>query len=159
MTYREQLRHELESSKEFFERSTRVLQEEHSGFAPTPDQYTAAAQVGHTALMIDWFLQGAFGTGFDMDFEGHERQARAVTSLAAARKMLEEAYGRAIAATAEKSEAEWLELFAADSLMPGPKTAVVFGIVEHSAHHRGALSVYARLLGLKPLMPYMEMPD
>lgn len=45
MTYRELLRHELESSQEFFERSTRVLQEEHSGFAPTPDQYSAAAQV------------------------------------------------------------------------------------------------------------------
>lgn len=159
MTYRELLRHELESSKEFFERSTRVLQEEHSGFAPTADQYTVAAQVAHAALTIDWFLEGAFGAGWDYGFEEHDRQARAVKSLAAAREMLEGAYGRAIAATAEKSEAEWLELFAADSIMQGPKTAVVFGIVEHTAHHRGALSVYARLLGLKPLMPYMEMPD
>jgi len=159
MTYRELLRHELESSKEFFERSSRVLQEEHSGFAPTPDQYTAAGQVAHTALTVDWFLAGAFGSGWDFNFEEHDRQARAVTSLAVARQMLEEAYGRAIAATVEKSEEEWLQPFADDSIMQGPKTAVVFEIVEHSAHHRGALTVYSRLLGLKPLMPYMEMPD
>jgi uncharacterized damage-inducible protein DinB len=152
------LRHELETSKEFFERSARVLAEEHSGYAPSPEQYTVAAQVAHVALMIDWFLDGAFGAGWDFDFEGHVRHARAVTSLAAARQMLDAAYGRAIAATHEKSEAEWLELFAADSLMQGPKTAIVFGIVEHSAHHRGALTVYSRMLGLKPLMPYMEMP-
>jgi uncharacterized damage-inducible protein DinB len=158
MTYREVLKHELETSKEFFERSARVLQEEHSGYAPTPDQYTVAAQVAHAALTIDWFLEGAFGKGWDFDFEGHDHQARAVTSLAAARQMLDSAYGRAMAATAEKSEAEWLTLFAADSLMQGPKATIVFGIVEHSAHHRGALTVYSRMLGVKPLMPYMEMP-
>lgn len=158
MTYRELLRHELESSQEFFERSTRVLQEEHSGFAPTPDQYSAAAQVAHAALTIDWFLEGAFGTGWDYGFEEHDRQARAVSSLAAARQMLAAAYGRALAATTQKSEAEWLELFPADSLLQGPKAAIVFGIVEHSAHHRGALTVYSRLLGLRPIMPYMEMP-
>lgn len=80
-----------------------------------------------------------------------------MSSLAAARQMLAAAYGRALAATSEKSEAEWLELFPADSLLQGP-AAIVFGIVEHSAHHRGALTVYSRLLGLRPIMPYMEMP-
>jgi uncharacterized damage-inducible protein DinB len=27
-------------------------------------------------------------------------------------------------------------------------------MVEHTAHHRGALTVYSRLLGKVPLMPY-----
>ncbi len=27
----------------------------------------------------------------------------------------------------------------------------------HTAHHRGALAVYARLLGKVPAMPYMDM--
>ncbi len=71
--------------------------------------------------------------------------------------MLAAAYERAIRATTERSAAEWQEEFPAGSLLQGPKSGVVFGIVEHSAHHRGALSVYARLLGKQPLMPYMEM--
>ena len=44
--------------------------------------------------------------------------------------------------------------------MPGlPKFTIVPGIDEHTAHHRGALTVYSRLLGLTPPMPYMEMQD
>jgi uncharacterized damage-inducible protein DinB len=71
--------------------------------------------------------------------------------------MLGDAYDRAIEATQQWSEADWQADFPEGSLMKGPKGGVVFAIVEHSAHHRGALTVYSRLLGLKPLMPYMEM--
>ena len=35
-----------------------------------------------------------------------------------------------------------------------PRLAVVSGIVDHTAHHRGALSVYCRLLNKVPPMPY-----
>jgi len=35
-----------------------------------------------------------------------------------------------------------------------PRAAVVGAIVDHMAHHRGALSVYARLLGYAPPIPY-----
>jgi len=31
---------------------------------------------------------------------------------------------------------------------------VINAIVDHTAHHRGALSVYARLPGKVPMMPY-----
>ena len=31
---------------------------------------------------------------------------------------------------------------------------IVWSIVEHTAHHRGALTVYSRLLGKVPIMPY-----
>ncbi len=150
------LRHELESSREFFERSARVLAEEHANFAPTPDQYSVRAQIAHAAHTIHWYLDGAFGDGFDMHFEEHDRRARAVASLAEARQLLDEAYTRAIAATTERSEEDWNAPFPEGSLIQGPKTAIVFGILEHTAHHRGALSVYSRLLGLQPLMPYME---
>jgi uncharacterized damage-inducible protein DinB len=151
------LKHELESSREFFERSTRVLREEDSGYAPTPEQYTVAAQVAHAALTIDWFLEGAFGTGFDMNFAEHDRKAREVKSLGQARQMLAEAYARVIQATEDHSDVAWMVNLPENGIMQGPKSSIVFGIVEHSAHHRGALSVYARLLGLQPLMPYMEM--
>jgi uncharacterized damage-inducible protein DinB len=157
MTFQELLQHELKSSQEFFERSGRVLEEKDSGFTPVEGQYSVAAHVAHAAMTIDWFLEGAFGSGFDMSFEEHDRRARAVTSLAAARTMLAEAYSRVLAAVQDRSEAEWSEPFPPGTLMEGPKSGIVFGIVEHSAHHRGALSVYARLLGKQPLMPYMEM--
>ncbi len=35
-----------------------------------------------------------------------------------------------------------------------PRSAVVGAISDHTAHHRGALAVYARLLGKTPKMPY-----
>ena len=36
-----------------------------------------------------------------------------------------------------------------------PRLAAVSAIVEHTAHHRGALTVYSRLAGYTPNMPYM----
>jgi uncharacterized damage-inducible protein DinB len=38
-----------------------------------------------------------------------------------------------------------------------PRWSVILGLVDHTAHHRGALTVYARLKGLTPPMPYMEV--
>ena len=40
---------ELESTEQFFNRSTRSLTEEHSGVKPAPDVMTAAQQVAHAA--------------------------------------------------------------------------------------------------------------
>jgi uncharacterized damage-inducible protein DinB len=38
-----------------------------------------------------------------------------------------------------------------------PRFAITNALTDHTAHHRGALTVYARLLGLVPPMPYMDM--
>jgi uncharacterized damage-inducible protein DinB len=35
-----------------------------------------------------------------------------------------------------------------------PISDIVWGMVEHTAHHRGALTVYSRQLGKIPVMPY-----
>jgi uncharacterized damage-inducible protein DinB len=35
-----------------------------------------------------------------------------------------------------------------------PITDIVWAMVEHTAHHRGALTVYSRELGKVPVMPY-----
>ena len=35
-----------------------------------------------------------------------------------------------------------------------PGSEVVRAMIEHTAHHRGALTVYSRLLGKVPPMPY-----
>jgi uncharacterized damage-inducible protein DinB len=35
-----------------------------------------------------------------------------------------------------------------------PRSAILAAMGDHTAHHRGALTVYARLRGKTPAMPY-----
>jgi uncharacterized damage-inducible protein DinB len=147
---------QLLASKEFFERSTRVLDEADSGFRPKEDMMTAAQQVAHAAQTIDWFIEGASRPeGFDLDFEKHAKATAQVVSLASARQMLEAAFANAIEFVRSRG-AEGL----AQPLPPGPIMGgqpiggIIWSIVEHTAHHRGALTIYSRLLGKVPPMPY-----
>jgi uncharacterized damage-inducible protein DinB len=147
---------QLLASQDFFERSTRVLEEADSGFCPQPGMMTVAQQVAHTAQTLDWFIEGASRPeGFDLDFEKHAKALDAMTSLAAARQMLAAAYENAIRFLRSRS-AEDLAL----PLPPGPVMGgqpisdIVWAMVEHTAHHRGALTVYSRQLGKVPPMPY-----
>jgi uncharacterized damage-inducible protein DinB len=144
---------QLLASKDFFDRSTRVLEESDSHFRPNPEMMTAAQQIAHTAQTLDWFVDGATRPeGFDLDFAKHAAEIAAVTSLAAARAMLDAAYARAIdfARAADLTR----------PLPPGPIMGgqplgdLVWAMIEHTAHHRGALTVYSRLLGKVPVMPY-----
>jgi uncharacterized damage-inducible protein DinB len=149
----------VETNRDYFNRSTRSLQEEHSTFAPAPGTFSAAAMVAHAAQTIDWFFAGAFAPGgFDIDFERMDKEVRACTSLEAARKWFNEATDRAKAAAAAHSAEEWAAPLPPGPIMGGiPRYAIASALTDHTAHHRGALSVYARLLGLVPPMPYMEM--
>ena len=144
---------QLLSSKDFFERSTRVLDEADSGFRPQAGMMTVAQQVAHTAQTLDWFIEGASRPeGFDLDFEKHAKALDAVTSLAAARQTLAAAYANAIQFVRSADLAR--------PLPPGPVMGgqpisdIVWAMVEHTAHHRGALTVYSRQLGKVPPMPY-----
>jgi uncharacterized damage-inducible protein DinB len=150
---------QLSSMKEYFDRSTRSLEEADSQFAPKPEMFTAAAQVAHVAQTIDWFMGGAFNPeGFDLDFERMDKEVRAVTSLAQARSMLERAFKSAQEAIDSHSDAEWGTPLPQGPIMGGvPRTAIFGALNDHTAHHRGALTVYARLLGKVPPMPYMDM--
>ena len=148
----------LRETKEYFDRSTRALEEKDSGFAPNPGIFTAAQQVAHVAQTVDWFLEGAFGKGFDMNFEGHLKQVENVRSLKEARAWLDRSFAKAIDTIGSKSAAELSAPMQAGPVMGGePRAEIVPGIVDHTAHHRGALSIYARQLGKVPPMPYMEM--
>lgn len=148
---------EIENARDFFNRSTGSLTEAHSQFAPAPGMMTAAAQVAHTAHTIDWFIEGAFRPeGFDMDFPQHAAIASAYQSLAAARDFFEKAVARAKAAVTGKADAELLAPLPPGPVMGGlPRMAILGAITDHTAHHRGALTVYARLQGVVPPMPYM----
>jgi uncharacterized damage-inducible protein DinB len=150
---------QLAAMKEYFDRSTRVLEEADSTFAPKEGMFTAAQQVAHVAQTIDWFVAGAFAAdGFSMDFETMDKEVRAVTSLSAARAWVERACAAAKAGIEAHSDADWMAQLAPGPIMGGQPRFVIFGaLTDHSAHHRGALTVYSRLLGKVPPMPYMEM--
>jgi uncharacterized damage-inducible protein DinB len=148
---------QLLASKEFFERSTRVLDEADSGFRPQKDMMTASQQIAHTAQTFDWFVEGcARPEGFDMDFEKMANAMLAVTSIAAAREMLAASYAKAIEFYGSRTAEELAKPLPAGPVMGGqPISDTVWAIVEHTAHHRGALTVYSRMLGKVPPMPYM----
>jgi uncharacterized damage-inducible protein DinB len=146
----------LAHTKQYFDRSTACLTDEDGDFAPAPGMFTATQQVAHVAQTVDWFMHGAFSPeGFSMDWEGLERKVKAVSSLAEARAWLDRAFANAIA-TIESKSVEELALPIADGPVLGgePRTVVVPGIAEHTAHHRGALTVYSRLRKKTPAMPY-----
>ena len=150
---------EIRSSKEFFDRSTRELRESDSTFSPTPDVMTAAQQIAHVASTVDWFMDGATNPrGFDLDFEAHKKQYEAVTSIQYARAWLEKSFQKACAWLERAQDSDLDVLMPPGPIMGGePRISAFLGIIEHTAHHRGALTIYARLQGKTPPMPYMEM--
>ncbi|MHC4959002.1 MAG: DinB family protein [Planctomycetota bacterium] len=146
----------LAHTKQYFDRSTACLDEADAGFSPKDGMYTVAQQVAHVAETVDWFVAGGFSPeGFDKDFEALDKRVRAVTSLTAARAWLERAFTEATEVFSNKTPDELMEPIKDDHILSGePRTVIVPGITEHTAHHRGALTVYARMLGKTPAMPY-----
>jgi uncharacterized damage-inducible protein DinB len=147
---------QLLASQEFFERSTRVLTEADSGFRPQEGMMTVAQQVAHVAQTLDWFIEGATRPeGFDLDFSKHAKALEEFTSLTAARQALETAYANAIQFLRSHSPEDLARPLPPGPVMGGqPISDIVWAMVEHTAHHRGALTVYSRQLGRVPPMPY-----
>ena len=146
---------QLRASLKYFQATASTFSEEDSGFAPQSELYTVAGHVAHAADSVDWFVEGAFGEGWNMDFEGMIAAVKAVTSLDEANAWLVRAYESAIAAVESASEEELRASIPDKRIMGGaPRYTIVNGISDHSAHHRGALTVYARLMGKTPKMPY-----
>ena len=155
MTLQASLAGELIRSLKYLQVTTSCFAEEDSGFAPQPGLYTVAGHIAHAADSVDWFVEGAFGKGWNMDFEALMAAARAVTSLGEANAWLERAYAGAIQAVESASDADLYGAIPDERIMKGsPRLAIVSAITDHSAHHRGALTVYARLVGKTPQMPY-----
>ena len=155
MTYQQTLTTMLKNSLKYFQAMTSGFDEADSGFAPTPEMFTVAGQVAHAADTVSWFVEGAFGKGWNLDFEAFDARSRAVKSLAEANTRLDRAYERAIG-TIEAATDEELNTPGPDERMfkGVPRARIVTGIVDHTAHHRGSLAVYLRVMGRKPTMPY-----
>jgi uncharacterized damage-inducible protein DinB len=155
MSLSDELVQQLEASQKFFKTTLSVLDAEDEGFAPTPEAFTVAGQVAHAADSAEWFIEGAFGDGWDLDFDASIGKAKAVTTLSEATELFDRAYASAIEVIKRQSDEALQEPIADTRIMGGaPRSAVVGGIIDHTAHHRGSLAVYARLVGKVPLMPY-----
>jgi uncharacterized damage-inducible protein DinB len=148
----------VKQALQFLSRTCSVFQEEDSGYSPDPGMFTVAQQVAHVAQTIDWFMDGGFsGKGFDLDFSAHHDEVRSFTSLKDAFIRLAQSVDNAATILGNQTAEQMMEPLPDGPIMPGePKAAIVGAIAEHTAHHRGALSVYARLLGYAPPMPYSE---
>ncbi len=155
MAVSEGLVKELESTQKFFKTTLSIFESDDAGFAPYPELYTVAGHVAHTADTIDWFIEGGLGAGWDMELEASIAKAKAVTSLQEAVEWLDRSFVNAKAVVGEASDQVLFESIPDTRIMAGaPRLAVVSGIVDHTAHHRGSLAVYARLIGKQAPMPY-----
>jgi hypothetical protein len=67
---------QLESTRKFFGTTTSIFEEADAGYSPTAEMYTVAGQVAHAADTLDWFVDGALGKGWDMDFEASIARAK-----------------------------------------------------------------------------------
>lgn len=155
---KEMLIGQLSSSKEYFDRSTRNLEESHAAFRPADDAMSTVEHIAHVGQTVDWFLDGVTNNGqFDMDFENHLKDVKQTKTLADARAWVDKSYAEAIAYIQNASAEDLEKPFPEGPIMGGlPRYISFFGIVEHTAHHRGALTVYARMQGVVPPLPYME---
>lgn len=112
--------------------------------------------MAHVALTIEWFFEGAFRPeGFDVNFEQHIAEIKKVSSLQQARDWLQRAVEQGVEKIAAAGETDLQHPIAEGPVMGGlPRFAIIGAIADHTAHHRGALTVYSRLLGKVPDMPY-----
>ncbi len=151
---------ELKGTEDFFARSTKCLVEGDSEFRPQESMLTVAQHVAHVAQSVDWFIEGMTSEkGFSMDFDSHWVEVEKIASLEAAREWLKRSFVSAREAVAAMSEEQLFAPFPPGPVMGGdPRLAAISGISDHTAHHRGALTVYSRLLGHVPTMPYLDDP-
>jgi uncharacterized damage-inducible protein DinB len=110
-----------------------------------------AQQIRHIASVTRWCREGAFGKGFDMDFAKMEMEGRQPCTLEEAITQLNQIYDEFIQLLQNISDKDLNTLLPDNPIVgPVPRFAIVKVNNEHTAHHRGALTVYIRLLGRKP---------
>ena len=151
----EQRAAQLQSIRTFFEKTIACFQDADATFAPQPGMYTVAQHVAHAAQVVEWFLEGAFRpAGFNMDFQGMESEVRAIRELEDARAWWNSAMDQTLEAVAGSAPESWSEPIRGPLMAGMARDSIFAGIGDHTAHHRGALAVYARLCGREPAMPY-----
>jgi uncharacterized damage-inducible protein DinB len=135
----------------------RDFKPDQGGFKPADGMMTVAQQAYHIALTLKWFREGAFGEGFDLDFEKLEAENRKDITLDEALAELNAVYDDYIAFLETLSEEDLARPMPPNPIFGEvPRSMIVGAEIDHTAHHRGALSVYLRLLGTTPRMVYED---
>lgn len=149
---------ELEACRKFFKRSTSALTEAEATFAPKEGLMTSAQIIAHVAQTFDWFIDGAFGeNGFSTEFEKLMAEVMAYDSIEKAQAYFDKAHKNFCDVLAGKTDDELMATLRDTSIMgEAPCVSIVAAVIEHTAHHRGVLGVYARLCGKVPPVPYMD---
>lgn len=153
---KKQLIDQLDIGFRFFKNTIEIFTKEDSAFAPAEGVYTTAQQIAHTAQTVDWFIEGAFlKDQFDMNFEQHDKKVRSINSIQAAKDWLKKSFDNAKSVISSKNDEELQAPLPEGPILSGvPRAAIIGSILDHTAHHRGSLAVYARLVGKTPKMPY-----
>jgi len=145
----------LKSARKFFDKTIACLREQDAEYAPAEGMFTVAQHIAHAAQSVEWFLEGAFRPqGMNLDFEGLEKEVRQVKEMEDALAWWNSAMDEAIVSVGNTAPEAWNDPIRGEIMGGAPRHAIFLGIHDHTAHHRGALAVYARLLGLEPAMPY-----
>ncbi len=149
---------ELEACRKFFKRSTSTLTEAEATFSPKEGMMSSAQLIAHVAQTFEWFIDGAFGAdGFNTNFDKLMAEVMAYDSVEKAQAWFDKAHKYFCSVLESKRDDELMTPLKDTSIMgDAPAVAVVGAVIEHTAHHRGALAVYARLCGKVPPMPYMD---
>ena len=148
---------QLRVMQKFFKKSISVLDEADSGYRPGDTGWTVAQQLRHTAMTVEWFTDGVFGgKGFATDWEAQMAHINQASSLDEEKAYFDKAVDDACTTWGKLSEADLMEVISDPLMGTMPKIAVVGSMVDHTAHHRGALATYARVMGKEPEMPYGE---
>jgi uncharacterized damage-inducible protein DinB len=130
---------------------------EQGDFRPVEGMMTAAQLIRHIARAIKWFREGGFGDGFDMDFEKWAADDSKPVSLADAKDELNRTYDDFIEFLKGKDMGDLMQPMVTNEIFgDSPRIAVLHANQDHTAHHRGALTVYLRLLGKTPTLVYSK---
>jgi len=140
---------------ECFLRGIRPLDEADASFRLYEDGRTVAQEVAHVGQMVDWFMEGAFGAGFDYDYIALEERLAEIESLSKAKALVDRAFDDAIDRMESASlKALFRRLPEGGMLSNEYAISVVGGIVDTTAQQRGVVSCAIRALGRAPGFPY-----
>ena len=128
---------------------------EHENFKPEDGSLTVAQQVRHIALTLQWFMDGILDDEWMLDFEAHEVEIKKPVTLGEAKAELAGKYDALVKRIEAGGDALAGEMTKPNEIMGEvPRIEIVHHTAEHTAHHRGALAVYQRMLGVTPKMVY-----
>ena len=171
---------------EYFLRTLSAFNDEDSSFRPQQNMLSVKDQVLHTVGAIELFVSAYLSTIDSTSkithtsFRPGEAWSGSSTAVTDMRwtqnadkkhydeqvdmKEIKEIFSKTMAYASDvfsiPSEAELQQPIGENSLVPDFFRAedIIEIMLDHTAHHRGALAQYARLLGHSPKIPYFDMP-